>query len=289
MKFHEYDDTYSITKRCMKILRLSADEPLTTKTVYKAAVDSAEDRLEHLSLYSEAHWWESSRPYYNVFPSMLDSLSKLNIDKLPFSVFHPQRERFLAIQFPVDYETFGIAAILVGFHEWPIGCSVSVRLQHTNVDTLHGVNTPDTTDLVFNCTSEYSESPVGNAELKGQWNSAADWARKIVYSVLLMEHDPDFFEPHVLTADQTKFDNAKSEEHRQALINKAVKKRGRRGYVIGRQMETIPHFRRPHPALRWTGKGGKIPKVVMVKGSIVHRSKLTQVPTGRYGSEEVVS
>lgn len=284
MKFHKYDDTYSVTKRCMKVMNIKCD--LSTTKVYDAAVDSSDDPLEVLALRSEAVWWREGRPYYNVYPSMLDVLSQIDLGRLPFSVFKPHKERFIAIQLPCGYVD-DIAAILFGFyeHDYSYGSVVSVRIQHTKCDPLHGVNTPDTTDMILGCPDDAVDKPISEASMKGEWNDKTAWARNVAYSIMLMEHDPDFFEPHILTADQTKFDNAKSEEHRQALIEKAVKRRGQRGYVIGRQMETIPHFRRPHPALRWTGKGRKVPKIVMVKGSIVHRSKFTQVPTGRYGNE----
>jgi hypothetical protein len=63
------------------------------------------------------------------------------------------------------------------------------------------------------------------------------------------------------------------------LVEKAAK-RGVVGWSIGEQYEAIPHFRRPHLGLRWTEKGRKTPRIVPIKGSIVHRSKATDVPTG---------
>ena len=45
-------------------------------------------------------------------------------------------------------------------------------------------------------------------------------------------------------------------------------------------MECAPHFRRPHFAIRWTGKGGAVPRMVPVKGSVVKRQLATDVPTG---------
>ena len=61
-----------------------------------------------------------------------------------------------------------------------------------------------------------------------------------------------------------------------------AKRKGKFGFSIGKKYETMPHFRRPHFALRHTGKGGSIPKIVPAKSSIVHKSVLTRVPTGRY-------
>ena len=40
-------------------------------------------------------------------------------------------------------------------------------------------------------------------------------------------------------------------------------------------MEVVPHYRRPHMALVWTGAGRAVPKVVPRRGSVVHRDRPT--------------
>src|SRR5690606_13981801 len=62
-------------------------------------------------------------------------------------------------------------------------------------------------------------------------------------------------------------------------IERAVR-RGKRAWAIGRHITVDPHYRRPHVALRWTGEGRKVPRIVPVRGSIVHRSRVAKVPTG---------
>lgn len=100
---------------------------------------------------------------------------------------------------------------------------------------------------------------------------------KAAISLMLMSKDKDFIRPDVLTADRAEFDRTDD----QRLIEKA-KKRGVNGFRVGEAFEAIPHIRRPHFGLRWTGEGKKIQKIVPIKGSLVHRQKIVEVPTGHF-------
>jgi len=73
------------------------------------------------------------------------------------------------------------------------------------------------------------------------------------------------------------------EELRKRLVAKA-QRRGKVGWNVGRQIEVTPHVRRPHFAIRWTERGRAVPKLVPVKGSVVHRQLAEKVPTG-FGSD----
>ena len=113
-----------------------------------------------------------------------------------------------------------------------------------------------------------------------------DWARdsfRLAMGICLLGNDSEFIQPEVLTADQIKFGTSRDMK----LVEKA-KKRGKYGWTVGRDIECLPHIRRPHFAVRWTGKGGAVPKVVPVKGSVVKRKSMTDVPTG-YMDDEVSS
>ena len=104
-------------------------------------------------------------------------------------------------------------------------------------------------------------------------------AVRAAVATLLLANDSTIIQPDVLADDRRRFDESIDPEFRQRLIDKA-RKRGIVGWRIGEVYETIPHFRRPHFGLRHTGKGRTIPKIVPIKGSTVHRDKLTKVPTG---------
>ena len=62
-----------------------------------------------------------------------------------------------------------------------------------------------------------------------------------------------------------------------------ARQKGKRGWDVGRGVEVVPHYRRPHPALVWTGTGRQIPKIVMRSGAVVHRSVVGAVPAGFLG------
>jgi hypothetical protein len=92
----------------------------------------------------------------------------------------------------------------------------------------------------------------------------------------LMQTDPDILEPDCLNVDLSKITKENINHYQQKAI-----RRGKYGFHLGRHMEVIPHFRRPHPALMWTGHGRTIPRIVFRKGSLVHREVIEKMPTGR--------
>lgn len=103
---------------------------------------------------------------------------------------------------------------------------------------------------------------------------------RLVITLCLLGDNPELIEPDVLNNDKQKFLNA-DKELQQRLIEKA-KRRGKYGFTVGAKLnsEVSPHVRIQHVALVWTGKGRKIPQIVSRKGSIVHRQKVENVPTG---------
>ena len=97
--------------------------------------------------------------------------------------------------------------------------------------------------------------------------------------VLLMKNDPDIITPDVLAKDRDRYDRETDEAWKQRAVERA-KRRGVVGWNIGADYEVCPHYRRPHFGLRHTGKGRTVPRIVPIKGAVVHRSRLTEVPTG---------
>ena len=91
----------------------------------------------------------------------------------------------------------------------------------------------------------------------------------------MLDDDPSIIEPLPLTKDANKFANNKD----LSLIEKA-KRRGKFGFAVGRNVEVVPHYRRPHLGIRWTGEGRKIPKIRPIKGAIIHRTNVATMPTG---------
>lgn len=84
-----------------------------------------------------------------------------------------------------------------------------------------------------------------------------------------------FIEPDVLSKDRDKYESAGDQKY----VDKAHR-RGKVGWNVGRHIEVAPHYRRPHMALVWTGRGRAVPKIVPRRGSVVHRELVEKVPSG---------
>jgi len=98
---------------------------------------------------------------------------------------------------------------------------------------------------------------------------------RLCCSLCLLENDPSIISPDVLADDRARFETTGD----QKFVEKAHR-RGKIGWDVGKHIEVIPHFRRPHMALVWTGSGRAVPRVVPRRGSIVHREAVEKLPSG---------
>ena len=98
---------------------------------------------------------------------------------------------------------------------------------------------------------------------------------RLCCSLCLLENDPEVIFPDVLADDRAKFEQTGDQKY----VEKA-KRRGKFGWEVGRHIEVIPHYRRPHMALVWTGRGRAMPRIVPRRGSVVHREVVGKVPSG---------
>jgi hypothetical protein len=98
---------------------------------------------------------------------------------------------------------------------------------------------------------------------------------RLCCALCLLENDPELISPEVLADGRAKFDQTGDQKY----VEKA-RRQGKCGWDVGRQIEVIPHYRRPHLMLAWTGAGRSVPKIVPRKGSIVHRNVVEKLPSG---------
>jgi hypothetical protein len=98
---------------------------------------------------------------------------------------------------------------------------------------------------------------------------------RLCCSLCLLENDASIISPDVLADDRAKFDQTGDLKY----VDKAHR-RGKVGWDVGKHIAVIPHYRRPHMALVWTGPGRRVPRIVPRKGSVVHREMVENLPSG---------
>lgn len=241
----------------------------------------AEEFTDMIIGVSELSWYRDIRPYYKVWPTIVQPLARLSLDVSMKDMNISERTVCLRM---VDHPQ---TASVVG----PIS---SILMSYTNVPTINRLfggrelfDDYENAMLIikmfmnddhFKLFLFGSDTDCTIEETLSRYLFVMEEQRlavKIGFSSLLMADDPDIIEPDVLNRDQAAYDRTGDNKY----IDRA-KRRGKHGWHIGRKMESMPHYRRPHLGLRWTGKGRAVPRIVPIKGAVVHRSRLTEVPTG---------
>jgi len=215
-------------------------------------------------LQNEREWERARKPYYNVWPSIVPMLTRLNLDLDSSLIQLPLPA--LCIRFPKDKtaltfewkgEEVQIRCILMGTINDGRGLSILIDVGETMGDgKTFGV--PIYTYRNFRrqrgLTVEEALAELGSdglAELGVQVpdDLVVDCIR-LCCSLCLLENDPSVIEPDVLSKDRGRFEDTGDQKY----VEKAHR-RGKVGWDVGRHIEVIPHFRRPHMALVWTGRG----------------------------------
>lgn len=230
-------------------------------------------------LHNEQVWTEKNKPYYNVYPSVIDCLLKVRLDAHGSSFSMPMEQ--LLIRFPRGHEPSGIKAIFCFKTCWKNkeeGLGAWIRQ----------VGDPEDT-FVYTWFEKDKEIEQSIAEMQHQHESEKEVIKeavRFVFAVGLLAQDESIISPDVLSKDRHKLDNAYlTQEELQIIIDRAHR-RGKVGWEIGKHIEVNPHFRRPHFAIRWKGKGRTQKEIVPVKGAFVKRSSVTKIPTGYLGLED---
>ncbi|MFH1924707.1 MAG: hypothetical protein ABIP48_33060, partial [Planctomycetota bacterium] len=240
-------------------------------------------------LQNERDWEREKKPYYNVWPSIVPMLTRLNLDldssliRLPLPALCI---RFPKTKNPLTFEWKGeevqIRCMLMGTINEGRGLSLLIDVGEVMGDG-KDFGVPIYTYRNFRresgLTVEEALRELGSnelAELGVQIPDAlvTDCVR-LCCSLCLLEDDPSVIEPDVLSKDRVRFEQTGDEKY----VTKAHR-RGKVGWNVGRRIEVAPHYRRPHMALVWTGRGRAVPRVVPRRGSVVHREVVEKVPSG---------
>jgi hypothetical protein len=233
----------------------------------------------------ERFWFCKKKPFFNVWPKVAEALLKTNLHLKPKDIPSNVISDLgcLRIKLPVGFSVAGMTDIgiyisiqygKVNYHD----ASTEIEGKSIVVYAFSGVQgEPSEWCQSYQCPFDEF---IDEAEVN-QPESVDDKMKAIVrlcIGVMLLASDPEFIHPLLLSKDRGKKDD-------DGKLHEKAKKRGVFGYEIGREFQVSPHVRRPHFAIRWTGKNGKIPKLVPVKGCVVSRKKLTEIPTGYEGAE----
>lgn len=295
MRHHNYQTIASVTKKfCQKL-----NVPVPTREEHEANLEAARDKMEPSShMMMQLHWefdsfWEMGRkPYYLLYPSLIPMLSKLKLDRVTGeAITLPHELKSLLIRFPDGYgEVRSVWMFERLMHKVCGGTEVG-RGMVLGID--HGETEATAQQPVYLIRAFPLTEGIPIEEsleaLPSSWTASEGKqldpleivnAVRVACTVCLLGSDSEVVAPEVLSKDERKV----TQDNLDALVDKA-KRRGKLGWSLGKQLETVPHYRRPHPALVWTGKGRKMPKVVMRSGAIVHRNVVEKIPTG-YGADE---
>jgi len=233
---------------------------------------------------SSALWcsiWEiqSGRPYFNVYPVVASALLRTRID-IPAEAI-ARSTWGISICFAQGYELMPqslrirsiLAATIAENNRKSAGITVEYIDKQGVACHISGAVLDD--QQVGHMLPESAHDPLSDETYDIRDAFSACWSLAI--GTRLLADDPDFCEPILLAKDHNR---DLTPEQREKAIQRAIKRTGKRGFTIGRDWVASPHIRRPHFAIRWTGKGRSVPRLVPVKGSIVRRSELLKIPTG---------
>jgi hypothetical protein len=290
MQFYEYQTTRDITTRGER--KTEKWEPFYKRN-FGRALAYLQSTSTAVQMVNEGTWERNRRPYYCVYPAITPMLLKLNLAfdasliKLPVPIF---AIRFPTTRPPITFqwnnEDWHVRSMLVGPTDLEENNSIVSGLVIW-VDTGEKMIFPDGKEcpvhtyinLPLRKGMSMEESldalPVDASAREGMQfpsKARADCVR-LAATLCLLENNPEIVEPDVLTADRDKYDATRD----QKFVDRA-KRRGKVGWNVGRDIEVVPHMRRPHPAIVLTGHGRMIPKIIMRKGSLIHRKVTDALP-----------
>jgi hypothetical protein len=284
MKFHEYKTLYERRLCVPSGIRFARYDIEEFYRHFMAIAVREMDRgdlagiARGKSLVCEYEWLGDHRPYYKLWPAILKYFAGFRLD-VPCQAISSVY-RAIAVRCPDIHSPLTLTAMLLGAHNRDGDQGFTITAQ-TREDPL--ADTRLTMLLPSGTTVEEELAQLKTVDLGlGEARPASPEIiamMRVAVAVRLLEHDPSVVQPDVLAADRRRFDESMDPEERARLLAKAIR-RGVVGWRIGEAYEVCPHYRRPHFALFHTGPGRTIPKILPVRGTIVHRSKVTDVPTG---------
>jgi len=313
MKFCTYLTHHEWAKRQGTNLNLEQFTNLNITTVIGMAKDAGmDDPFTPLLLKTEQEWAEDRRPYYNIYPSIIPTLTKLKLDidsshvrlPLPNLMLRFPEDAEHSLKFEWDGKEYRIRTALcnTGFVKAGI---YGAPAKETDIDIpcicfwidiheamegeLFGLQRMLYKHIVVQegRTIEWSLlncPPHPSSDVGVQF---PDWfitdLTRLVCTICLLADNPEIVQPDVLNCDASKFEATQDPKY----ITKAHN-RGKVGWTVGKDIDLTksPHYRNSClAALYWTGKGKLIPRIRFRAGCLVNRKLVNTIPTGYLGVE----
>jgi len=312
-KFHEWRGLSRIAPPT--VVQLMATDPKQAyRTVLRALLYSQEQidqsrRRDIMNCITESAWALDGRPYYRVWPKILDVLLRLDLETirgsmikaLPYSIaihlpdtgagikyhgahvesifvspyrhFESQKSVFIEAKVAEQAIEAGSPHIVVpGDAGYVPGITVQI-------DAVKGPKNDRYFEKSF-CSLQ--DAPIENAlqriAVKGlriPVECVRDCVRLYCTICMIDNKECNLVDRIDKEAKAHKLEKATEDELLEAIADMS------RGFDIGAGIEVMPHVRRPHFGIRWCETGKQTPRIVPIRGSIIHKDKIEEVPTGR--------
>ena len=240
---------------------------------------------------AEQMWYGEKRPYYQLYPAIRDMMLETSLDIPITSLTYPYEA--ISINMPTKDNPLNIHSIL------PVRSTTAFIVLYSSADK-NGKGVTGCFQIGLTSEAQTVEEAIENLPVDSQVEFAADpdaqlrFVLKVACAVSILSNSPDFIERRPLSKDLHRWETG-DEDLRKRLEDKAERRLSQKGHTIGRSLEkeiqrgeTSPHFRRPHLATFWTGKGRAVPVLKLRKGSVIKSKKATSVPTGFRDDKTIV-
>lgn len=258
MKFHDYKTLWSEMQGKIP--------PQVTEEMFYATAMAGGARTGNGLIVAEGIWKQLRRPYYQVWPAIVPALLNLRLDLEAALIRTPMAA--LAVRLPADRpidELPGVQTALM----CQDGPGEDLRLwvnfmRPPGLANMHltlGCEPGKTLEESFEESAANTQSYViSDNFMSEEYMPLVQNCLRLCAMLCLLADDPEVISPDVLAADRQKYEQSGGE---QKFVDRAHR-RGKVGWNVGQKIEVMPHYRRPHPALVWTGQG---PRSCCAKGA----------------------
>lgn len=298
MDFYKYIDSWSFLKKFNLQTHFESREQWWE--LQEQLAESYDSPFAYRKVLLERKWIANDRPYYNCYPAILPMLMNLKLDIPCGSICNIFIEP-IEVRLPVDQKDgpfawgeYHVRTVFFGIQKMPKEVDSEEMVDGIcicfDVGEISELNEPIYSFRFFPLREDMTIED--SSRLFTEHRSASEGVQipqhisenviKLCACLALIGQDSDIITPDILSKHTDKWEAA-SESERLAMVEMAHR-RGKKGWNIGAEIEYSPHYRRPHPALVRVGKGRISARIVMRRGSVVHRTKITNIPSGFDGN-----